>query len=477
MSALPLGVPLLLIVILGPAVAFGRGELPAVPLLLWLLTSLAAIAVVARFRRIDSNTLWVWLLLALFAIGYFAKGFFAATWLAREGSLEQLNPEWARFTMEDIVVGYEVTCLAFLGFVASLRWSLRPSASPAETTINVQRARVSLVMLAIAALVLAALRTALAVGVMGVENDELPLGIDTVLFRAQSLLIPALLLVVMWSGERSGRPLESNLAAIVLGVHLSAVAAVAASKAGLMYFALYVVGLWIACGRLTRARTSLLVLLGILAVLAFVVSAELRTLRVEGWSLPEAVKLAMADVGAASSIASIHDGLQAIFLRVIGADGIWFVMSDAVWSVAPLPERLSAVWHASIVELYTRDIVGVTWLQDFRAPGFVGAFMLVFGAPGLLLCLLVGPAVSILWALIGRAPGAAALAAFSATFVMQTFMDGTFRWQDFAAFSMTLPIAAAFGFWLQEAKLEGPTVSSTGEGARAWQGNWLSSSD
>lgn len=465
MNSLPLSLPLVLTVVLGPAVAFGRGDLPVHGLVLWPLSALAAVAVAARFRRIDSDTLWTWLLLALFVVGYFAKSFFAAVWLTREGSLEALNPEWSRFTMDDIAVGYEVTCLAFLAFVANLPWSSRTKAVLAQPDVSAQRTRVSLVVLAIAALLLLGLRAALGIGVMGLDSSGLPLGVDTLLFRAQSSLIPALLLVVMWAGERTGRRAESNLAALALAVHLAAVAAVAASKAGLIYLALYVVGLWVACDRLSRARQLLLLLLGFLAVFTFGLGAELRTLRIEGLTLSEAAK-AMADTGESFSIVSIRNGLRAIFLRITGVDGIWFVIGDPVWSAATFQERISAVWHGSIVELYTRQIVGVTWLQDFRAPGFVGAFVLLLGVPGLLLNLLLGPALSFLWVLIGRLPGTPALAAFSAAFVLQMLMDGTFRWQDFVVFFVTLPMAAAFAFWLQERNF-GREIADSSKVARA----------
>lgn len=454
MTALPLGVPLILIVIVGPVVAFGPGSLPLPTLILWALTALAAVAVIARYRRIEASTLWLWLLLTLLALGYFAKSTLAAMWLQREGSLEELNPEWAHLTIDDIVLGYGISCLAFLGVVASLGWSLRPRALAATAEISLHRVRAALVVLASAVIALAALRGALGIGVMGVETENLPLGLDSVVFRVQSSLIPALLLVVMWSGEASSRRMESNLAAMVLGIHLLAVSAVAASKAGPIYLVVYVVGLWIACGRMTRDRTVLLALLGLLAVLAFVIGGEMRIHRIEGLPLAEAAAVALLDGEPVSLLSSIGDGLQTILLRISGADGIWFVTTDPVWSAATINERLMAVWDASIVDLYTRDVVGVTWLQDFRAPGFIGAFLLVFGAPGLLLCTLVFPALSVLHMALSRAPGAPALMAFSAAFITYALMDGTFRWQDFAVFFLTLPAASAFAFWLQAATCE-----------------------
>lgn len=454
MTSLPLSIPLLLIVALGPAITFDIGGLSYVAVALWMLTAVAALSIAVKIRRVDAGTLWVWIVLGLFAIGYFAKTFSAAAHYASEGSLSGMNPEWSEFSDADLLAGYEVTGLAFLAFVGGLPFWKFVGAPTQAVRHRPERVRASLIVLSVIVLVLALLRVALGIGVMGVESDEIPFGIDTLVFRAQSSLIPACLLVIMWSGARSGDLRVSNLAIVVLGLHLVAIATVSASKAGLIYFAVYVLFHWIVCNQFTLRRQLILGALCALAVIAFVAGAELRTLRIDGMSLLEAVETLTAEGNLVRSFA-LDEGLRAIFLRVSGADGIWFVLSDPYWQTASVSERVSGLWHSSIRDIYTREIVGVTWLQDFRAPGFVAAFMLVVGQGGIALCALVGPLTVTLWKIIGRAPGAPALLVFAAVFLLQVLMEGIFQWQDFAAFLITLPFAVTLSLWL--------------EGAPAWE--------
>lgn len=465
MTSLPVSVPLLLVIALGPIVSFGFEAMPIAGIVLWAATTLVGLALALRLPRLDARSLWIWIVLGLFAVGYFGKTFYAATWLDGHGDLSDLNPEWGAFSDADLLRSYEVVSAAFLVFAAGLLFTARPTALDEAPPYRRSRVRSAIAGIAVVVLALTLLRGALGIGVMGLETEGLPFGIDTIIFRAQSSLIPALLLVLMWAGERNEDTLSSALAILVLGLHLVAIAAVSASKAGLIHFAAYVLFLWIVSNRLTPKRELLLALIGVAAIGFYVVGAEFRVLRVDGLSFSEALETVWSVEDAPFADLS-NEGLRAIFLRISGAEGTWFVLSDLAGSAASMIDRLAAVWSTSIRDVYTRQIVGVTWLQDFRAPGFIGALLLVFGLAGVGLCLLIGPLVSFAWRLVGHFPAAPAQLAFSAVFLLQTLMEGIFQWQDLAVFALTLPVAAVFAGWLAGAGLPAAARDALGRTGR-----------
>ncbi|HUL66583.1 MAG TPA: hypothetical protein VLW55_18440 [Burkholderiaceae bacterium] len=438
---------MIVIVGIGPFAGFGIRALPSSALVLWGLSTLAAVLVAARFRRIDAQTLWIWIVLALLVVGYFAKTFYAAQWLFEFKSLTDLNPEWSDFDKSDLLTGYQVTCAAFVLFVLGAIASLQGEPRPEEIQHGTLRPRMALAGILVIVLLLAPLRGFLGIGVMGVESEELPYGISTLIFRAQSTLIPALLLVLVWSGERRGDRLLSMLATLLLGVHLVVMAAVSASKAGLFYFAAYMLCLWIISARLTRLRQVILGAVGVAALAFFVLGADLRVLRIEGLSLADAIE-ALQQGSEISASARLDQGLRALFLRISGADGLWFVLGDHGYSV-PLIGRWQAIWATSLRDFFTRDIVGVVWLLDFRSPGFVAALIMVLGLAGVALCVMIGPVIAALWRTLGSLPGAPALRAFFAVFLLQTLMEGIFRWQDLIAFSLAILVAVLFAIWLR----------------------------
>jgi len=408
---------------------------------LWLLCLAATFALAAKYPRIDESSLWLWILVFLFGVGYFGKTAFVGYWMEQSEVMDKLNPDWEWITETDLVRGLRTSMLAMLVATGTaLVFRQAPQSSPTTGQVVAQRLLVATVCVSAAVAGLSLLRSALGIGVMGVEGAELPLGIDTAIFRVQSAVLPAALIGLLWLAHNSRRPALYAAFVGLLALHFITLALVSASKAGVLNLIVLLVFFWLCTGAFTIRRLAIMGVLGVAAVVFFAVSNELRALRVDGLTLSEGFA-ALAEAGSVDVLQGMRAALRAIFLRVSGVDGLWFVTGQAEVGFVDL-SRLDDLVKMGMVEYYTREIVGITWLQDFRAPGFVAAVALPFGLIGIFFLIPLLLAYAAFWRYLGRYSFHTPVRVYFGAFALQYLMEGTFRWQDFVAalFGMALMV-------------------------------------
>jgi hypothetical protein len=409
----------------------------------WSAASLGAAALlVAQLGGAPARTLWAWLLLALFAVGYHLQTVLAITLDGDPGALRLsigrdmmwVTPAVAADAYGYIAPAFIVTAIAATIALSVLARVERPAAASAAR-IDRRRLAWLLAGIGLISLMLAALRWVLDIGVLGRETQHLPWRVDTAIFRTQSHLLPALLIYALWASERLANRRFVLAAGALLFAHQLTVGLISTSKAGLLWFAMPVLFLWLLDGRLTRRRGLLIGVVLAAVILTYPVVTALRYARVQapGVDSPDDFREAfVARLATQSPAFMARETARRLVVRVNGAAGVWFTLR-----AAPAAGGLDALWPdrgVPLVRYYTREIYDVTGPGDFRQPGLAAAFLIAGGPRGAMAMwvVFVAGAAAAWWA-SGRLRTAAASRALIGLHLLTFANEGTLQWQDVVA--------------------------------------------
>jgi len=419
----------------------------------WLnIISLSAFAMLmTRLNKPFRETLWVWVILCVFCVGYFFKTLLIASYLDDADIINLINPEWGWLSAFSLSRGYYWITLAFVVFCVT-SWLLLGTTKSVylrEKVIESKRGSYHrtmsfLLVITILSIFLMLLRVKLGIGIMGVQTDRLPFRMDTIIFRLQSYVLPVLFLLVVWVTERERWWRGWLMALACLLLYICLLSIVVASRAGLVNFALYTLCLWMVCGFLSWKRMSIVALMGSGTLAFFPFVTAIRGARMGGdLSLISSLQIATGQFGGVDWVEMMRFVANHIILRVGGADGVWFVQGYA-------PDILSADWGGQgsildgVVGFYTRNIVGVTHAADFRSPGIIGALMLLGGFFGVVvLWPILLWLIHFIWTRFTRWNTSPVILATFACFLFGFMSEGTLQVQDF----ISMLIAAFLCEW------------------------------
>jgi hypothetical protein len=409
----------------------------------WSLGALGACALLlTQLARSAGRTLWIWTILAVFIIGYFVQTVFVSRSLHDiMFVLQEFSSEWGWVSPEILIESYRLITLSFIVFcVSCFLWLIvadRSTKTDERRLAGPVSHRNVLTLLAAAgalSLLTTFVRWYLGIGLMGVDADHLPYRLDTVIFRLQSHLLPGIFLLVLWVCEARKRAVLWYLALLLFLVHCLAASFIAASKAGVVWFALPLFLLWVCSGRLTRMRVGLIAaaLSGLL--LAYPVISAVRYSRIRGASSGQTQNLVDLTIEQLkeTDLADTSDRvMRQIILRISGAPGVWFTLRH----IRAL-DRSQPAWRnysTPLSSFYSANVYGITWAGDFRSPGIVAAFILAAGIPGYLF---VWPlfvwTIGLIWRLLGQLRTAPLARAYGAYHLELFVMEGTLQFQDLA---------------------------------------------
>jgi hypothetical protein len=440
-----------------------------------LVALLACALLLTRLGGPARTTLWIWIILFVFLDGYFVK----ALWLLGlinppTGQIHERFPELAWVTLGDITEAYFWTTLAFVVFCVT-SWLLLGSVSApalagrgrplaAASTSRVQRVLIAAFVLMIIA---DALKLVLGIGVMGSVADRLPLGLDTLIFRLRSDILPAVLLLCIscLDHPKSRWSWLTGMALLVLSAALTSV--VSTSRGALLVSVLPVVFVWLVSGRFTTGRKWFLGVIVLLTMLAFPLISALRYVQLlTPGDLSENVGLAFSitqQIDRADLLANSFAGLVS---RVGGMDGLLHIIGHE--EHADLERGPGWLWRLLVAEsvpvYHTRDVVGVTTPGDFRAPGFLGGFILLVGSAGAIaLVALFVVAMGVLWRWLQGLRTAPVALALCAQYILGFTSEGTMQWQQ----AMSLLVVILTCEWLYRVVLREPGAMGAQDGVHA----------
>lgn len=210
--------------------------------------------------------------------------------------------------------------------------------------------------------------------VLGQETSTTSFVFGTLNFRMQADFIPGLILLLMeltWLAGQQGRYYVGM--ALLAGFFLT-LSGITTSKAGMLFFMAQVVTLMYLTGQSVWKYPVRLTLAAVGGVLTFIVASQLRA---------EALGIGDSSIWVSLRAGNITETfLQVVGLianRIPGVEGLALVCghSCATLSTFQIPS-----FERGAILIFTQDIVGITWLADFRSPGLIAGAILLAGLYG-----------------------------------------------------------------------------------------------
>lgn len=405
-----------------------------------LISGASCVFLLTRLGLPARRTLWVWIALIVFLLGYYLKCI-----LYRRGLYtESLSPELAWVNTPQLYQSYVIFSYSFVVFCIVSFFLLTVSeAGSARVRRDVGHYPMILpISLGVFSLVLSLVRGYLGIGLMGVETERLPFRLDTVLFRLQSSGVPILLLLCVWIADNVGDRRKATLSGVILLAHYASTALVAGSRAGLIAAAIPIGALWAISGKLSKRRLSIIASLFALTLVFFPIASAVREANmglaahsggagVAGSISYAFVKMLYMDIGE-----TFWEALENVATRVSGVEGIWFVTANADFGWTGALKAVKGLLSAGTISpYYTFEVYGLPVGADFRAPGILGGLMLFGGNFGLSI-LGIGFLIftKIFWSLLARQQSGPVLQAMFSSFYFTYISEGTLSVTDFSSF-------------------------------------------
>ncbi len=399
---------------------------------------LATAALIFSLGRRPITEAWVWFLLLIMIDGCFVQGFLIEQHIANHlflpelGAVDSISPLRTSDALEWATLSYLTACAVMLFWVRRRRDAVTQSVDhEVGRPVIWQIRRLENVTLA-AYIALSFAEQRLGLGVLGTVTHHLPLRLDTAVVRTRADLVPAILVLCIWLESkadegRASRPLAMLVGAGVIDLFVTT------SRGGLVNYLLPAVALWFVTGQLTRRRLAGIAAAGAVTVILFPLATGRRIAALAAGGAyqgaqPGGFRLSNAGTYLAHFVLRVSGDQQ--ILQTLGHTPSFFD-----------PGRLLSFLAGSGGDgpYFTHAIVHVTTPGDFRAPGFIAAFMMVGSLP--VVCLLVGSycaTVGLVWTRLAHwTTGPAAMAVFAGWLVPFT-ADGGLNGTDVVALALSL---------------------------------------
>ncbi|MFO0569259.1 MAG: hypothetical protein U0263_26615 [Polyangiaceae bacterium] len=423
--------------------------------LVW--TSLAALvacgALLWQLARPLERTLWCWLLLAVFIIGYYAKFWAFAQSLGVRGGA--LGKELAWVTPSDLVRALETTTRAFIAFCITAMVLLRvDDADTQQLPVRVPRPDVSIhsrILTILAVMLIGGVATSIAplafgFGQMGLDVQALPYRLDALVTRFRIHLLPTALVFVMWLCEHpSRRRLRMLAMGCLLGFALVD-SVIRTSRGSVLFFCASALLMWLLMRQWTAARKWFTAAIVGLTVALYPFFTQLRKLRMQEEQF--SAQQLTSGVESSSEGNSGLDALSNVTTRVSGLDGLLHVLRYEGGSDSSVNfKRAELVFdHRGMTNFMTYNIVGIpeSYVEG-RPPGVLGGFVIAGGTGGMYLFLILYTVAAWWgWRAIARLSIApVALGFFGQTLFLYT-SEGRLGVQDPVAWGVTLLVLWGF---------------------------------
>ena len=378
----------------------------------------------------SSTRLFLYVVIALFALGYVFRYFFVSYYISENIILPIEYQEWNNINEGPLASAFLICTTIFAVFVGLYAATTRKVAVQAPPYKPVSAPGV----IGIIAIVAVSLALRYIYGAtLGQEASTAGVVFGTLNYRMQADFIPALILLFMELTWLAKQKRYYYFGMALLAVFFLTLSAITTSKAGMVFFLAQVVMLMYLTGQAVWKYPVRLTLAALGGVLTFIVASQLRA---------EAL-----GIGDSAIWVSLQDGnIAETFLQVVGLianriPGVEGLALTCGHSCATLPTFQVPSLERGAIQIFTYDIVGITWLADFRSPGLMAGAIILAGLYGgaamVLAALSLGKSAT--YQMDKRSFSSAARAAF--VFGMLRFMmEGAWYWIDVV--SMLAGVAA-----------------------------------
>lgn len=312
-------------------------------------------------------------MLAIYLVSYVVRFFYLNHFVSQNISLLDVNPDWNVILPRPLWQGF-LTCSAIFGlfFLVSLPWN----AGQVRTRVAYLQP-VGWFQIGLTAFIAFCIAMRFLYGAkLGEQLTSMPLGLSSPVNRSISELIPGLILLMMeafWFND-DGKSYRRWL--FILAAFNLTIAAIATSKAGMVFFAAEWLMFMYLTGQPIIRKPLRWIVLGLLVLAAFIVGSQLRA-QTGGNTSDYVVLLQQGDYTGTLLLA-----LGTFINRLVGLDGYALACG---YDCATLPSFINLNTYSFFGEagrIYTEQVVHVTRDFDYRSPGLLGGAALLAGSYG-----------------------------------------------------------------------------------------------
>jgi len=407
----------LLLFVIGYALTKTRFSFVAGEYLIYNLLAFAtSAALLTQLKGFKQNYVGVWLAFIVIATVYFFRFYWISIdpspvqvmlpWNPYKNMVGKLDLLFFAFKLSVVAfVSFGFTCAAMLHLIQKKSISAYQNISQRDISIYKFVAKLLLIVLIPLMLVLFYISYKYKIGEKGVSSGEaFPFRLKGIVFYTRIVFIPLLIMMLIYSAERSGRILMSRLGILLLLSHGVIDMLLRSSRSSLLLSVLLLVFLIVAGG--VRLRRNEKILIGIAIVFAFLmvpVITAYRNQRVEhGLLLGDALNNAILVVGD-NWWGTLTQGVKFVLFRMPGVESLWCMLAQGA---KPLGMQSLEVFRSvnGMAGYLTYNIYPLKFEDNtLLAPSYVGWFYLVAGFPAVVFGGMIAAVLSVFgWKFLSR---------------------------------------------------------------------------
>ncbi|MCK5509069.1 MAG: hypothetical protein KAI50_11200 [Desulfobacterales bacterium] len=224
---------------------------------------------------------------------------------------------------------------------------------------------------------------------MGADNPKLPFHLAGWIFYIQSTLIPSLLLLLIWSSDKTGLRKHFNFGVILLFMHGVSAMLLRSSRGAILSSFIALIVLFLVTDRVTKKRVQLFGIVFLITIILFPVISSYRYMRaadLSGSIVPLFVEsvINISSVESFSFFKMINDVIVSIVFRFTGADSLFHIIG------ANLSPLYTDAFNVSVTRFFTVDVIGFPpEAIHGSAPSFLG-WVYIVGGNGLVMISIFG---------------------------------------------------------------------------------------
>lgn len=401
---------LLLIFVIGYIATFSTLDSGALEYLgLTMLSIFACFLLLSRLNPPLIKKLPIWIILAVFMVAYYLK-FYLMVWnpeIMPSGFLRQFY--WMLNSPEILLDTYATMTYAFVTLCFTAWWMLAYAKTSQTHTfegeINYRRIIPLLTwLIPLLMVVTAAIMYITGISRMAAESVYLPFRLAGWAFYIRTTLIPALILLLIWSSDKAGWRKLLTFGIVLLFLHALSDMLLRSSRGSLLMMFIMVALLFIVTGRITKQRMRLFGVVLLLTILLWPVISAYRYIRAGSYTIPINRSLSeamenLSSYGSMSFSETLSEVFKTGFFRFTGVDSLLPIVGSGIQPLG------TSAFNISVTKFVTVEIFGFPPDVPMGvAPSLPGWFYIVGGnyliVAGMFCFMLL---LSITWRILSKA--------------------------------------------------------------------------
>ena len=371
-----------------------------------------------------SARLFLQIIAAVYVLAYLVRWIYLSYYLSTSTVLTDVSPDWNLILplafQQAFIICSTVFGVFFLTSFTTYR--LHDGYSVSDYREPTRIMALTLISLVVFTLIIRRIFGS----VLGEEPADIPLGLGTPIFRAQSDLFPGLFLLFAEAAWFARKRRSHYFWIVALAFFNIAMSLLTTSKAGLIFFAVQLFMLLYLTERKMYSKPLRIVALVVASLAVFIVAAQLRSRALLGVDALIVVSLMQGNI-----VETLLEVVGLIANRLPGTEGLALYCG---FDCSGLPAFSVPRFTGEAGRVFTQAVLNVKSEFDFRSPGYVGGAVIIAGlAGGSLLSVVFLQMLLVLFRLLDKQRVSAATKIVLCFGSFRFILEGVWAWQDVAS--------------------------------------------